>query len=80
MVRVFTYDALDWVRVELLRGRLSTQKTGRHGGGGERWFRIYRTSDFFFDHCPYRTDAAAYMAQVYHRIDLILIHWSIKLW
>ncbi|GFR14638.1 RNA_pol_Rpb2_6 domain-containing protein [Trichonephila clavata] len=23
--------------------------------------------DFFFDHCPYRTDAAAYMAHVYQR-------------
>ncbi|GFW48183.1 RNA_pol_Rpb2_6 domain-containing protein [Trichonephila clavipes] len=73
MVRVFTYDALDrGKRIELLRDGLSTQKTGRHDCGGKRWFESIEQVDCFFDHCPYRTDAAAYMAQVYqqNRFDI----------
>ncbi|GFR02978.1 RNA_pol_Rpb2_6 domain-containing protein [Trichonephila clavata] len=73
MVRVFTYDALD--RVKEWSYYVADCPPKQRGDmvvvgndGSESTVKV----DFFFDHCPYRTDAAAYMAQVYqqNRFDI----------
>ncbi|GFQ75026.1 RNA_pol_Rpb2_6 domain-containing protein [Trichonephila clavata] len=68
MVRVFTYDALD-------RGKelsyyvvdCPPKKRGDMFVAGNDGSESTDQVNFFFDHCPYRTDAAAYMAHVYQR-------------
>ncbi|GFY67235.1 RNA_pol_Rpb2_6 domain-containing protein [Trichonephila inaurata madagascariensis] len=73
MVRVFTYDALD--RGKELSYYVADSPPKKRGDMivvGNVVSESIEQVDYFFDHCAYRTDAAAYMAQVYqhNRFDI----------
>ncbi|GFV89804.1 RNA_pol_Rpb2_6 domain-containing protein [Trichonephila clavipes] len=72
MVRVFTYDALD--RDKELSNYVTDCPPKKRGDMivvGNDGSESIEQVDFFY-HCPHRTDAAAYMAQVYqqNRFDI----------
>ncbi|GFQ84540.1 RNA_pol_Rpb2_6 domain-containing protein [Trichonephila clavata] len=73
MVRVFTYDALDRGKeLSYYVADCPPKQRGDMVAVGNDGSESTEQVDFFFDHCPYRTDAAAYMAQVYqqNRFDI----------